>query len=365
MSEPGSLHPEKPSFVTSRLDYDLPAQLIAAKPAQQRDASRMLIVDRPRSRLRDGFIRELPDMLSAEDLLVVNDTRVLPARFVAYRSTGGRVAGLFVEEVETGRWKVMLEGGSRLKPGEHLDAGAGKLQIVQRLSGGYWEIAIEEPVAAEELLRRIGTVPLPPYIEKKRKQQADTNWDHEEDLERYQTVYAAQPGAIAAPTAGLHFSDDLLNRIKHLGIGIASVTLHVGVGTFKPVIAEDLCDHEMHGERFEVSASARAALMTCRASGGRVVAVGTTTVRVLESVASKLAHAPEDQPISGVTHAFFYPPYKFQCVDALLTNFHLPRSTLLAMIMAFAGESLIRDAYAHAIAEKYRFFSYGDAMLIA
>jgi S-adenosylmethionine:tRNA ribosyltransferase-isomerase len=356
------------------LDYELPADRIAQTPAERREDARLLVVRRDDSPLVDAHVRYLPRFLHPGDLLVLNDTKVLPARFVGRRSTGGRVEGLFLREPSAGEWVVLLERSRRLKIGERLHLGAVAQRPVgvtlhQRLDGGHWKVLVEPADQAERILDLVGTSPLPHYIHR-----ADHDPREGLDRERYQTVYARVPGAVAAPTAGLHLSQPLLDELRDRGVGIAFVTLHVGEGTFKPVQTERLANHPMHEERFELPAKTVEAIHCCREGGGRVVAVGTTTVRVLETAAE--AHEaggssgdtrgsvlPTDGT-DGMTKLLIMPGFRFRVVDALLTNFHLPRTTLLALVMAFAGAGRIRMAYGHAVASGYRFFSYGDAMLL-
>ena len=358
----------------SALDYELPTGLVAQTPPAHRDDARLLVVDRVRATLCDRMIRDLPSLLSPGDLLVVNNTRVLPARFQCQRITGGAIRGLFVEDKGSGIWRVMLEGSRRLRVNERLVFNEPRgtwqpitMELVERLAEGHWLVSVDRRDSASAILDRVGHTPLPPYIARKKEEASQTICD---DSERYQTVYARVPGAIAAPTAGLHFTDALLDSIRQRGIACAGVTLHVGVGTFKPIATERIADHVMHKEWFALPTSAAQAIVACRQRRGRVVAVGTTSLRVLESVARTSTPSSGDQegaPVrasSGWTDLFVYPPYRVSAVDALLTNFHLPKSTLLALVMAFAGIDLTRKAYAHAIAAAYRFYSYGDAMLI-
>jgi S-adenosylmethionine:tRNA ribosyltransferase-isomerase len=359
-------------FDIARLDYDLPEELIAQHPRARREDSRLLVVDRGADACRDQSVRDLPALLAPGDLLVLNDTKVIPARFFARRDSGGLIEGLFIEEDGAGRWRAMLKRSRRIKPDELLrlvrpeaigrddapttDDGP-RLRMLSPLPEGQWLMAVEPFESAESLLTRYGRTPLPPYI---RRSDADAEGEIE-DRPRYQTVYARVPGAVAAPTAGLHLTPGLLDDLHKAGVSHAFVTLHVGLGTFKPVAAERLSEHVMHTERFVLPPETREAIVRCRAAGGRVVAVGTTSVRVLESCATADGVV---EARGGSTDIFIYPPYRFRVVDGLLTNFHLPRSTLLALVMAMAGEGLIRRAYAHAIRERYRFFSYGDAMFI-
>ncbi len=352
------------AFDVQTLDYGLPRELIAQSPAPQRAMARLLVVDRNTDSLQDQTIQSLPALLQPNDLLVLNDTRVLPARFQARRATGGLVPGLFLEESRACVWRVMLEGSKRLRVGELLSFAQGSSSpltatLIESLGEGQWHLRLSTGGSAVELLEQVGRTPLPPYIHRDLDAALDDS-----DRTRYQTVYARAPGSVAAPTAGLHFTEELLNRIRTRGVDIAFVTLHVGLGTFKPLAVDCLTDHVMHKEPFELSEETASAINRCRALGGRVVAVGTTTVRVLET-AARIAVAPDAiAPGHGSTGIFIYPPFKFRVVDALLTNFHLPRSTLLALVMAFAGVDRVRRAYAYAVAQKYRFYSFGDAMLI-
>lgn len=366
-------------FSIADLDYDLPPERIAQQPAPERDAARLLVLDRASESLLDLGIRDLPDLLRPTDLLVLNDTKVLPARFHTRRRSGGVVSGLFVREESLGVWHVLLEGSRRLKHEESLRVECGRecaveLCITERLGDGLWRVTVEgdcggQPAAgvpAADVLARIGETPLPPYI--RRPATDPVTCDRSAtgdgvDRDRYQTVYARQAGAVAAPTAGLHFTEALLERLRGRGVETSWITLHVGPGTFKPISADDLGQHAMHSEWYQLPAATAAAIAACRARRGRVVAVGTTSVRVLETCAEALVQ-PEPKEQSGETDIFIYPPYRFRAVDGLLTNFHLPRSTLLALVMAFAGTARIREAYAHAMEEGYRFYSYGDAMLI-
>ncbi len=342
---------------TTDLDYRLPDELIGQQPLAQRDQSRLLIVDRQTGTLRDATFCELPEWLSPDDLLVLNDTKVVPAKFVARRATGGRIGGLFVDDRGANVWHVMLRGAGRLQPGERLslepaDSGAALILAVNE-GQGHWSVGLESVDSTEQVLERVGSTPLPPYIQR----HGDSKGA---DRDRYQTVFATQPGAVAAPTAALHFTDRVFQRLDERGVRRALVTLHVGPGTFVPVATESLGEHKMHAERYNLPQSTVDSVAACRARGGSVVAAGTTTVRVLEACAG--ANGLESG--NGWTEIFITPPYAFSTVDRLLTNFHLPRSTLLALVMAFAGVELTRAAYAHAVRRRYRFYSYGDAMLI-
>ena len=351
-------------FRTSLYDYELPEVLVAQEPAPRRDAARLLVVDRSRP-VEGGFedrgIPDLTGLLRPGDLLVVNDTRVVPARlFGERRATGGRAEILLLREVGDG-WEVLLRTRGRPLPGEEFRFAGGALRVTIRSPGerGVFQAMIEP--GGEELTRLLdehGRLPLPPYIHRSRE--ADPR--DALDRERYQTVFATQPGAVAAPTAGLHLNPEILEAVRAAGVEVTAVTLHVGLGTFRPVESPDLREHPMHEEHWEISEDCAAALARCRARGGRIVPVGTTVVRVLESAA-------DDQgavvPGHGRTRLFIHEPYRFRCVDALLTNFHAPRSTLLMLVAALAGRERILAAYHHARAEGYRFLSYGDAMFIA
>lgn len=350
----------------SSYDYHLPPELIAAHPAPRRDAARLLTLKRTTGDIQHRRITDLPDLLQPGDLLVMNETKVIPARLRGFRTaTGGRWEGLFIAAEESGAWRIMGQTRGTLQPGESLtivpppqtrpasDEQNLTLTLLDRAGGGEWLAAPSYRENAFTLLERYGEVPLPPYI------QRDT--PSADDRDRYQTVYARTPGAIAAPTAGLHFTNELLEACRGRGVQTAAVTLHVGIGTFRPVTAARLSEHEMHAEYCELPAETVDAIRRTRDRNGRVVAVGTTTVRTLESVAA----SGELRPWSGQTQLFIRPPYPFQVVDALLTNFHLPRSTLLVLLSAFAGRDAVLAAYRAAIAERYRFFSYGDAMFIS
>ena len=323
----------------SDFHYSLPPSLIAQHPLPERSASRLLVLK------SDGAIRhrrfaEIVDLLHQDDLLVVNDTRVVKARLLARKDSGGQ-AEILVERIDSERLALCQVRVSKpLQAGRHLTLGALRIRVVERL-GEFYLLDFGEPVQA--VLARHGSTPLPPYIQR----QAE-----DADDERYQTVYAAAPGAVAAPTAGLHFDNDILTKLERKGVAIASVTLHVGAGTFQPVREEDISRHRMHEETYAIPPTTRQAMTTCK---GRVVAVGTTVVRTLETAARTGSDA-------GETRLFITPGFAFRTVDALLTNFHLPESTLLMLVSAFAGVASVRRAYQEAVARRYRFFSYGDAM---
>lgn len=337
------------------LDFDLPRHLIAQAPCPERDQARLLVLRRQTGDIQHHRVADLPELLTAGDLLVLNDTRVLAARLLGHRArSGGKWEGLFLREAAPGRWELLCQTRGHLTAGEiiAIEPGPLQLRLVERTPEGRWLAEPSEPGSPPELLERFGQVPLPPYIRKGRSQA--------EDLEHYQTVYARRPGAVAAPTAGLHFTPRLFERLRARGIDSAFLTLHVGLGTFQPIQTEDPTQHPMHAEWGELPRATADAIAACKARGGRVVAVGTTSVRVLETVAA----SGGIRPWSGETNLYIYPPYRFRAIDALLTNFHLPRTTLLLLVGAFAGAELLREAYRVAIAQEYRFFSYGDAMLI-
>lgn len=340
-------------------DYELPKELIAQQPLQRRADARLLVVDRRHQALEHCYVRDLPELLSPQDAVVLNNTRVIPARLVGYRTqTGGRWSGLFLSADVSGIWQVLGQTRGKLQVGEtvtlHDSEGRNAviLRMLAKLEGGTWAAKPESDAPAFELLETIGRVPLPPYIRDGEMVDADR--------ETYQTVYATQPGAVAAPTAGLHFTAAILDKIQQRTIRKCQVTLHVGIGTFRPIAVQELAQHQMHSEWGSIDASAVAELNATRAAGGRIVAVGTTSVRVLETA----SRSGTLEPWLGETDLFIRPPYKFRSVDALMTNFHLPKSTLLVLVRTFGGDELVRRAYEEAIREQYRFYSYGDAMLI-
>jgi S-adenosylmethionine:tRNA ribosyltransferase-isomerase len=337
------------------LDYELPPQLIAQQPASERDQSRLLVVRRADRSLAHHVFRDLPELLNPKDLLILNNTRVLPARLLGYRErTGGKWEGLFLQEHKGGLWELLSQTRGHLSEGETIviEPGPLKLMLAGKSAEGRWLVRPNLPGTPTELLAQYGQVPLPPYIRKGRAGESDET--------RYQTVYAQRDGSVAAPTAGLHFTERVFARLGERGIAHAFVTLHVGLGTFQPIQVDDVTQHKMHREWGELSGGTAEAIAACKGRGGRVVAVGTTSVRVLET-------AGLEGPLaawSGETKLFIYSPYRFRIVDALVTNFHLPRTSLLLLVSAFGGVELIEKAYRTAIAEQYRFYSYGDAMLI-
>lgn len=340
------------------LQFDLPEELIAQRPVVPRDASRLLVVDRAARRLEHRTFKDILRYLERGDALVLNDTRVLPARFFCVRETGGEVECLYLHSKDNS-WRVLLRPSARLRIGERLQCRDADqmIEIRARHERGEWEVRPDPPVAPLTLLERVGLTPLPPYI--RRAAQPE-----EADRDRYQTVYARPFGAVAAPTAGLHFTPELLEEIAAAGVCPARLTLHVGLGTFAPITADDLADHRMHAEYYEVKAETLTRLNEIRRAGGKIIAVGTTSVRVLETLSGRIGDDLAEDACSGWTDIFIYPPYRYRNVDRLLTNFHLPGSSLIALTMAFAGSDLIRAAYQAAVDARYRFYSYGDAMLI-
>jgi S-adenosylmethionine:tRNA ribosyltransferase-isomerase len=344
---------------TDELDFDLPPELIAQSPPENRSASRLLHYVRANGVMNHRTFSDLPSLLRPSDVLVFNDSKVIPARFSLKKTTGGQIEGLFLSEPVLGQWLVLLRDAGQPTPGTifHFDSDPSiHATIIVSHGQGEFLIQISEAVVAIELLNRIGRMPLPPYI--KRRKQSDERDDL--DRARYQTIYADSPGAIAAPTAGLHFTPELLRRLDDAGIARVMITLHVGAGTFKPIAVDNLAEHPMHSETYSISALAAETLNRAKAGNRRIVAVGTTAARVLES-------QPADQPfkpIEGQTNIFIYPSYRWKHVGALITNFHLPRSTLIALVAAMTGLEEQRRIYAEAIAACYRFFSYGDAMFI-
>lgn len=344
------------------LDYELPDELVAQRPHEERDGARLLVLDRDLGAVTHDAVRGLPSLVTPA-LWVVNDTRVIPARVFAHKESGGRVELLLIERRgDAGtreRWRALGRASKPLRPGARLRVAASAVEaaqmeitICERFEDGSLELELAATEPIEGVLDRVGHVPLPPYVRRE---------DDVADRERYQTVFAARAGAVAAPTAGLHFSEALLSELVARGHRLARVTLHVGPGTFAPVKTEHLEEHPMHLERYEIGEEAARAIADARREGLPVIAVGTTVVRTLESAAIGEGRVRSG---AGTTSLFIRPPYSFAVVDAILTNFHLPRSTLLALVMAFAGVDSVRRAYAEAVEARYRFFSYGDAMLI-
>ncbi|TAM96520.1 MAG: tRNA preQ1(34) S-adenosylmethionine ribosyltransferase-isomerase QueA [Rhodanobacteraceae bacterium] len=336
----------------SDFHYDLPPELIAQQPLPERSASRLLMVDAPRQALSEHTFQDLPRLLQPGDLLVFNDTRVLPARLFGHKSSGGEVEIMLERITGTHTATALLGASKKPREGSLIELDDGTSARVLGRDGQFFELRFECAEPLEKLLLRIGHVPLPPYIARA---------DESSDRERYQTVYAKHPGAVAAPTAGLHFDASLLDALRARNVEFGYVTLHVGAGTFQPVRAEKIEDHEMHREWLNVGAELVEKIHRTRARGGRVIAVGTTVVRALE--AARGEHG-EVEPFAGETRIFIFPGYRITSIDGLITNFHLPESTLLMLVSAFAGREFVLSAYRHAVGQRYRFYSYGDAMLV-
>ncbi len=356
----------------SDFDFTLPKEAIAQIPADQRDGSRLLELNGKSGKIVHRVFRDLPELLRSGDLLVLNNTRVRPARLVGSRESGGRVEALVLEDQpgSTGR-RAYLKSRAKLKEGERLGFEEGALfaRTTQRLGGGLWSLSFDQPDQVDGILARVGRAPLPPYISRSPDEQdAERGFD----LARYQSIFAEVPGSVAAPTASLHFTDELLSRIEERGVETARVTLHVGLGTFLPIKTDRVEDHVMHEEIFSVPSSTVEKVLAAKKQGGRVVCVGTTACRALEAAAeSFLAEGSQESEgmapgtgIAGETRLFIRPPYEFRWVDALITNFHLPRSTLILLVCALAGREEVQRAYVEALAQGYRFYSYGDAMFI-
>ena len=350
-----------PDFLgnTGHYDFELPKDLIAQHPLPNREDARLMVIRRTAQTIDHCHVRNLDEVLRAGDCLVLNDTRVVPAKLSGYRiKTGGRWQGLFLQADTQGNWKVLCKTRGNAQSGEQImlqdtqGRDAIELDLVARLDDGSWVVRPHSPEPTEAILKQVGRIPLPNYI---RGGKMVTS-----DIKDYQTIFARNPGAVAAPTAGLHLTKNLIHRLINAGINIASLTLHVGIGTFRPVAVERLSDHNMHFETGTIDEKAVAKIQSTEASGNRVIAVGTTSVRVLETASA----SGSLQPWSGNTDLFIKPPYSFKTVSAMMTNFHLPRSTLLVLVRTFGGDELMQRAYQEAIDEKYRFYSYGDAMLI-
>ena len=339
----------------SDLEFDLPAELIATEPLKDRDASRLLRVDRSLSEYTDSYFREVPALLQPDDVLVLNNTKVFPARLLGRSETGASIEIFLVQELEDTNWKALAKPARRLPPGKTVTFGPGfSGRIVERSDDGQVTISFVSGFPIHEAVEKYGRTPLPPYI-KRDRDSLDT------DRDRYQTVYASQGGAIAAPTAGLHFTPGILDQIRGRGVQLVELTLHVGYGTFEPVKVEDLTQHRVQPERYSLSEEAARSLNRAKAAGRRIIAVGTTTTRTLESVIGMYG---DFKPSSGLADLTILPGYRFAAIDGLITNFHLPKSSLLALVSAFGGHDLIMSAYRHAVATGYRFYSYGDCMLI-
>lgn len=331
--------------------YDLPEELIAQTPAEPRDSSRLLVYHRDTKEIEHRIFHDITDYLKAGDVVVVNRTRVLPARLYAHTEHGGAVEVLLLKRIDLDDWEVLVRPGRKCRIGTKLTVNEElSLEVTGITDSGERIVRFFYKGAFEDVLSRAGTMPLPPYIHEKLK-----------DPDRYQTVYSRENGSAAAPTAGLHFTPELLGRIRAMGVEIAEVLLHVGLGTFRPVKEENVLDHKMHSEYYEVSAEAADIVNRAKREGRRVICVGTTSVRTVETVADEHGFL---RPCKGNTEIFIYPPYRFKCVDALITNFHLPESTLLMLVSALCSREEVLHVYDVAVRERYRFFSFGDAMLI-
>lgn len=338
---------------TSDFNFDLPEELIAQDPLEDRSSSRLMVLDKETGEITHRIFHDITDYLHPGDCLVINDTKVIPARLIGLKEeTGAQIEILLLKRKENDIWETLVKPGKKCRPGTRVVFGDGELkaEIIDVLEDGNRLVKFEYEGIFEEVLDRLGQMPLPPYITHKLK-----------DKNRYQTVYAKYEGSAAAPTAGLHFTEELLGQIEDMGVKIARVTLHVGLGTFRPVKVENVLEHHMHSEYYNVSEEAAEIINETRKNGGRIIAVGTTSTRTLESVADEKGIIHAD---CGNTDIFIYPGYKFKAIDCLITNFHLPESTLLMLVSALAGKDHIMAAYEEAVKQRYRFFSFGDAMLI-
>ena len=338
---------------TSDFYYDLPEELIAQTPLEDRSSSRLMLLDKNNGEVRHDVFRNIGNYLHSGDVLVVNNTRVIPARLLGVRSdTSSPVELLLLKRIDDRRWETLVRPGKKVREGRRMTFLPGELEAEceEVLESGNRIIRFDFDGIWEEILDKAGTVPLPPYIHEKLS-----------DPERYQTVYSKESGSAAAPTAGLHFTEELLTDLKAKGIILCEVTLHVGLGTFRPVKVDDVTEHEMHSEWYNFDEKASEILRLARKEGRRIISVGTTSTRVLETVAS---NDPEMKPVTGYTKIFIYPGYEFKCIDSLITNFHLPESTLIMLVSALAGKEHVLNAYKTAVEERYRFFSFGDAMFI-
>ena len=341
----------------SSYHYQLPESLIAQHPTPNRDQSRMLFLDRSKGIVSHRKFSEIITLLPENSCLVINNTKVLPVRLPGKRRTGASIEALLIEEIGEGHWSAVVRKAGRIKQGERLDFCGGTICAVafERKNAGEWLLEFDEPESLKERLDKVGLPPLPPYI----KRQKSNEIQNAEDRERYQTCFASKPGAIAAPTAGLHFTPEILNSIRDRGVEILEVTLHVGLGPFTPIEKEDIREHKMHAEYFSISSNSLRNLQSFKRSRKPIICLGTTSVRVLETLALN-----NFKKNSGWTDLFVFPPYNFRMVQGLLTNFHLPKSTLLIMVSAFYGREKLLETYRAAVEDKYRFFSYGDCMLI-
>lgn len=336
----------------SDFNYDLPQELIAQHPYDKRDEARLMVIDAKTQKIEHKIFKNVMEYLSEGDCLVINNTKVLPARLYGKKDTGASIEFLLLKRIEGDSWEVMVRPGNKLKPGSKVSFGDGllKAEVLEVLEGGNRKVIFEYNGIFNEILDQIGLMPLPPYIKEKLKEN-----------DKYQTVYAKYEGSSAAPTAGLHFTEELLEKIKQKGVNIANVTLHVGIGTFRPVKVENVEEHDMHSEHYYIKKEDADLINQTKKSGHKIIAVGTTSCRVLESVADEKGMVKETE---GDTNIFIYPGYQFKCIDRLITNFHLPESTLIMLVSSLAGKDFVMKAYEEAVREKYKFFSFGDAMMI-
>ena len=332
--------------------YDLPEELIAQTPIEKRDESRLMVLNRANQTIEHKTFKDIIDYLEPGDCLVRNNTKVIPARLYGKKATGAKIEFLLLNRIEGDIWECIVRPGHKLKPGTEVEFGDGilKAKVLDVMEGGTRKVEFKYEGIFNEILDKIGLMPLPPYIHESLK-----------DNDRYQTVYAKYEGSAAAPTAGLHFTDELLKKLEEKGVIIANVTLHVGIGTFRPVKVENVEEHHMHSEHFYIKQEDADKINNAKKNGKRVIAVGTTSCRVLETIADENGMV---KPTEGDTQIFIYPGYKYKCLDGLVTNFHLPESTLIMLVSALAGRDYIMKAYNEAVKERYRFFSFGDAMLI-
>jgi S-adenosylmethionine:tRNA ribosyltransferase-isomerase len=342
------------SMLTDEFDFDLPTDRIAQYAVEPRDQSRLMVIDRESGRISHQIFADLPELLRSGDVLVRNDSKVLPARLRGVReATGGAWEGLFLRSLHDGTWEILAKTRGRVRDNEAIVVdGSLRLCLRENLGEGRWIVTLDDGRSAIEVLEQYGEPPLPPYIRKGKSESADRD--------RYQTIYAREPGSVAAPTAGLHFTSDLWTRLDRQGVQVVDLTLHVGIGTFRPIEAKTIDEHVMHSEWAQLSAESASILNNARAAGARVIAIGTTSARTLESATV----ADQIEPFSGETAIYLKPGHRFRSVDALITNFHLPRSSLFVLVCAFGGVPLIKNAYDQAIQSGYRFYSYGDAMVI-
>ena len=343
----------------SDYDYNLPEELIAQLPAEKRENSRMLVLERGRHSISHKHFYDIVDLIDGDSLLVLNNTKVLPARLYGKKETGAKIEIFLLKQRENDEWEVLIKPSKRVKPATIVKiSNELSVEVIKRLEDdGEWLVKLLYEGSLLDVLHRNGNIPLPPYIERKMQ----TEDLKKLDFERYQTVYAKDEGSVAAPTAGLHFTEEIIEKLKNKGVEIAYVTLNVGLGTFRPVKCENILDHKMHSENFEITPEAAGVINRAKASGKKIIAVGTTTVRTLETAYQKFG---EIKACHDHSELVIYPPYEFKVVDNLITNFHLPKSTLLMLVSALAGKDFIFEAYKEAIAKRYRFYSYGDCMYI-